>query len=160
MSYVSAGLLPAATYISQPQLAYQQPAQLAYAVQPALAHGQPLIRKQAEEYDPNPQYNYSYDIQDGLTGDFKSQSESRQGDVVKGQYSLLEADGTRRVVDYTADPVHGFNAVVSREGAPKIAAPAYVKTIAQAPIAYASQPALLKTISAPLAAYPQQVYHH
>lgn len=49
----------------------------------------------------------------------------------------MEPDGTLRVVDYTADPHNGFNAVVTRSGpaahpatpiavAPKIiAAPAY-----------------------------------
>jgi len=47
----------------------------------------------------------------------KSQQETRSGDVVQGAYSLIEADGTRRIVEYTADPVHGFNAVVRREGA-------------------------------------------
>lgn len=161
VSCVSAGVLaPAATYVSHgaAPLAYAaQP--LAYSAQPALAYaGQPIIHKQAEEYDHHPQYNFAYDIQDGLTGDFKNQHESRDGDVVKGQYSLLEADGTRRVVDYTADPVNGFNAVVSREGAPK-AAPALIKTVAAAPIAYHTQPALLKTISAPLA-YAQPAYHH
>lgn len=162
VTYVSAGVLaPATTYVSHA-------APLAYHAQPAVAvAGHPVIAKHAEEYDPHPQYNFAYDIQDGLTGDFKNQHETRDGDVVKGQYSLLEADGTRRVVDYTADPVHGFNAVVSREGAVK-AAPAatIVKTVAAAPIAYASapvtyahQPALLKTISAPLA-YSQPIYHH
>lgn len=82
-----------------------------------------VLTKHAEDYDPNPQYNFSYDIQDTLTGDSKSQQESRNGDVVKGQYSLTEADGSRRTVDYTADPVNGFNAVVSRQ-------PLAVKTIA------------------------------
>lgn len=38
------------------------------------------------------------------------------GDVVKGQYSLAEPDGTIRVVQYTADKVNGFNAVVKRIG--------------------------------------------
>lgn len=33
-----------------------------------------------------------------------------------GQYSLVEPDGSVRTVDYTADPVHGFNAVVSKSG--------------------------------------------
>lgn len=28
-----------------------------------------------------------------------------------GQYSLVEPDGSIRTVDYTADPIHGFNAV-------------------------------------------------
>ncbi|XP_031626144.1 larval cuticle protein A2B-like isoform X2 [Contarinia nasturtii] len=69
----------------------------------------------ADDYDPNPQYSYSYDINDALTGDSKSQSESRSGDVVQGSYSLVEPDGTRRIVEYTADPVQGFNAVVHKE---------------------------------------------
>ncbi|XP_029175894.1 uncharacterized protein LOC114944247 [Nylanderia fulva] len=66
-------------------------------------------------FDPYPQYSYAYDVQDTLTGDAKSQYESRNGDVVSGSYSLLEADGTRRIVEYTADPVNGFNAIVRRE---------------------------------------------
>lgn len=107
-----------------------------------MAIAQPILTKQAEDYDPNPQYSFSYDIQDGLTGDSKSQQESRDGDVVKGQYSLTEADGSRRTVDYTADPVNGFNAVVSRQ-------PLALKTIAAqptvlnaAPLAYAAAPAI------------------
>lgn len=66
-------------------------------------------------YDPYPQYTYAYDVQDALTGDAKSQHEVRNGDIVSGSYSLIEADGTRRIVEYTADPVNGFNAVVRRE---------------------------------------------
>jgi Insect cuticle protein len=84
----------------------------------------PVAAVKTLEYDPNPQYSYSYAVNDASTGDSKSQSESRQGDVVTGQYSLLEADGTRRVVDYTADPINGFNAVVRKEGAvAKVIAP-------------------------------------
>lgn len=37
------------------------------------------------DYDPAPQYAYAYNIQDSLTGDYKSQQESRDGDVVKGK---------------------------------------------------------------------------
>lgn len=36
------------------------------------------------EYDPAPQYTYAYNIEDSLTGDYKSQQESRDGDIVKG----------------------------------------------------------------------------
>lgn len=43
-----------------------------------------------------------------MTGDAKSQQESRSGDVVQGSYSLIEPDGTRRIVEYTADPVQGI----------------------------------------------------
>lgn len=60
-------------------------------------------------------YTFAYDVQDKSTGDSKAQYETRNGDVVKGSYSFIEADGTRRIVDYTADPINGFNAVVSRE---------------------------------------------
>lgn len=42
----------------------------------------------------------------------KSQWETRNGDEVKGEYTILEPDGTRRIVSYTADKHNGFNAVV------------------------------------------------
>jgi hypothetical protein len=74
------------------------------------------------DYDPNPQYSYSYDVQDALTGDSKGHKETRNGDYVQGVYYLVEPDGTRRIVEYTADPVNGFNAVVHREPA-TVAAP-------------------------------------
>ncbi|RZC33111.1 larval cuticle protein A3A-like [Asbolus verrucosus] len=93
----------------------------------------------ADEYDPHPQYSYGYDIQDGLTGDSKNQQESRDGDVVHGSYSLVDPDGTRRTVEYTADPVNGFNAVVHREplvAKAVVAAPAVAKVAA--PLAYAA----------------------
>lgn len=97
----------------------------------------------AEEYDPNPQYSYGYEVQDALTGDSKGQYETRQGDVVQGSYSVVDPDGTRRIVEYTADPVNGFNAVVNRE---PLAAP--VAKVG-APLAYAA-PAITK-VAAPLA---------
>lgn len=95
----------------------------------------------ADEYDPNPQYSYAYDIADAITGDTKSQQESRDGDVVHGSYSLIEPDGTRRTVDYTADPVNGFNAVVHKEPAAvavKAVAAAPVVAKVAAPVAYAA----------------------
>ena len=86
----------------------------------------PLVK--VDDYDPHPQYTYAYDVQDSITGDSKSQHETRNGDVVSGSYSLIEADGTRRVVQYTADPVNGFNAVVHRE-------PAIVRAVPALPVA-------------------------
>lgn len=68
-----------------------------------------------EEFDPAPQYSFAYDVQDALTGDSKAQYETRNGDIVQGSYSLIEADGTRRIVEYTADPINGFNAIVTKE---------------------------------------------
>lgn len=66
-----------------------------------------------------PQYTYNYGVSDELTGDVKSQHEIRDGDIVKGQYSLLEADGSIRTVDYEASDLNGFNAIVSKS-APSI----------------------------------------
>lgn len=80
--------------------------------------------------DPLPQYSYGYDVQDALTGDYKGHQEHRNGDIVTGSYSVVDPDGTRRIVDYSADPLNGFNAVVRRE--PLVAAPA--KVIAPAPV--------------------------
>ncbi|EDV48064.1 larval cuticle protein A2B [Drosophila erecta] len=88
---------------------------------------------QVEEYDPHPQYTYGYDVKDAISGDSKSQVETREGDIVQGQYSLNDADGYRRIVDYTADPINGFNAVVRRE--PLVAA------VAAAPAAVVAAPA-------------------
>ena len=79
---------------------------------------------QPEPFDPNPQYQYSYSVSDALTGDSKTASESRDGDVVRGQYSVVEPDGAIRTVTYTADSVNGFNAVVDRQaGAARVSHP-------------------------------------
>ncbi|BET01229.1 Cuticle protein [Nesidiocoris tenuis] len=69
-----------------------------------------------EPYDHHPKYSFSYGVKDKHTGDIKHQTEERDGDVVKGRYSLLEADGSTRIVDYTADDHNGFQAVVHRTG--------------------------------------------
>lgn len=62
-------------------------------------------------------YNFGYTVNDPLTGDSKHQEETRVGDAVQGSYSLVESDGSRRIVEYSADAVHGFNAVVHKEPA-------------------------------------------
>ncbi|KAH8381651.1 hypothetical protein KR093_010279, partial [Drosophila rubida] len=103
---------------------------------------------QVEEYDPHPQYTYGYDVKDALSGDSKTQVESRDGDIVQGQYSLNDADGYRRIVDYTADPINGFNAVVRRE--PLVAA------VAAAPVAVAAPAPIVR--AAPLAAAAPLAY--
>uniref|UniRef100_A0A0A1XPJ7 Adult-specific cuticular protein ACP-20 n=1 Tax=Zeugodacus cucurbitae TaxID=28588 RepID=A0A0A1XPJ7_ZEUCU len=69
-------------------------------------------------YEPHhyPKYTFEYGVKDAHTGDHKSQWEHRDGDHVKGGYTLEEADGTTRVVEYTADDHNGFNAVVKKIG--------------------------------------------
>jgi len=133
---------PALAY-AQPAISYARPAPVAYAA-PAVKYAAPVFAKtvvaQPEPFDAHPQYNYGYSVQDALTGDSKSASESRDGDVVRGQYSLVEPDGSIRTVTYTADDVNGFNAVVDRS------APAVVKTAVAAPVAYA-QPAIARPVA-------------
>ncbi|XP_049866489.1 cuticle protein 19-like [Pectinophora gossypiella] len=68
------------------------------------------------DYYSHPHYTFDYSVKDPHTGDYKNQWETRDGDVVKGSYSLAEPDGTTRIVEYTADKIHGFNAVVKRIG--------------------------------------------
>lgn len=59
-------------------------------------------------------YNFQYGVHDEQTGDIKSQQETREGDVVRGRYELIDSDGFKRIVEYTADDKHGFNAIVRR----------------------------------------------
>ncbi|XP_013136059.1 PREDICTED: larval/pupal rigid cuticle protein 66-like [Papilio polytes] len=95
--------------------------------------------------------SFSYGVADPHTGDVKSQHETRIGDSVVGQYSLLESDGHRRTVDYAAGPHSGFNAVVRRDpaliahAAPAVvAAPlAHAAPAVAAPLAYAAHAAPL-----------------
>ncbi|XP_063621400.1 histidine-rich glycoprotein-like isoform X2 [Cydia splendana] len=59
------------------------------------------------DYYAHPKYEFEYKVEDPHTGDKKSQHESRDGDVVKGYYSLHEPDGTIRIVHYSADKHSG-----------------------------------------------------
>ncbi|KAG5674714.1 hypothetical protein PVAND_004666 [Polypedilum vanderplanki] len=67
-----------------------------------------------EEWKPAT-YDFKYEVHDEHTKDIKRHSESSDHGAVKGQYSLIDSDGFRRVVDYTADAHHGFQATVKRE---------------------------------------------
>ncbi|XP_055850446.1 cuticle protein 7-like, partial [Episyrphus balteatus] len=116
------------------------PAQVYHAAQPVLA-------KSEEAHDPHPQYQFSYSVNDAITGDVKSQSETRDGDIVQGEYSLNDADGYKRTVQYSSDSVNGFNAIVNRE--PLVAGQIVKAAVAAAPVAYAAPAAVVK--SAPLA---------
>ncbi|XP_014103768.1 cuticle protein 7 [Bactrocera oleae] len=84
-----------------------------YAAGPLLAAHGPA-HDEGLDYYAYPKYHYNYGVADSHTGDVKSQHEVRDGDVVKGSYSLVEPDGSVRTVEYTADDHNGFNAVVSK----------------------------------------------
>lgn len=107
----------------------------------------PVVHKVvAPEPVAYPKYEFNYGVKDLHTGDVKSQHEHRDGDVVKGSYSLVEADGSIRTVDYTADDHHGFNAVVHKTPAVH---PAPIVHKVVAPVVH----------HAP-AYYPHAHYHH
>ncbi|XP_045507025.1 cuticle protein 18.6-like [Colias croceus] len=71
------------------------------------------------DYHAHPKYSFDYSVKDPHTGDEKEHWETRDGDKVKGSYTLMETDGTKRIVEYEADDKNGFNAVVHRIGHPK-----------------------------------------
>lgn len=59
-------------------------------------------------FQAKPDYSFVYGVEDPHTGNHHTHEESRDGDAVHGQYSLLEADGSTRIVTYTADDENGF----------------------------------------------------
>jgi hypothetical protein len=58
------------------------------------------------------QYHYRYAVDDPTSGVVNDRWEHRQGEYVKGAYSVLEPDGQLRIVDYEVDGSKGFHAVV------------------------------------------------
>ncbi|KAF6200884.1 hypothetical protein GE061_005331 [Apolygus lucorum] len=148
-------------------LAYSHAAPLAYSHAPvAVAHAPVAVAHapvaRVESYDPHPQYSFEYSVNDAHTGDNKAQHETRDGDVVQGSYSLVEPDGSVRTVDYTADPVNGFNAVVHKAAgghpAPLAVAHAPVAVAHAAPLAVAHAAPLAISHAAPLA-YSRPLLH-
>ncbi|GBP55703.1 Cuticle protein 19 [Eumeta japonica] len=72
-----------------------------------------------EDYYAHPKYTFEYKVEDPHTGDNKYQHESRDGDVVKGVYSLHQPDGSIRIVEYNSDKHTGFNAYVKHSAPSK-----------------------------------------
>lgn len=101
-----------APVVETPVVAAPAPARLAVAPAPVVET--PVLAKVTESKLDYPQYSFGYSVQDFTTGDNKVAKEVREGGIVKGSYSLAEPDGTKRTVNYYADPIHGFNAVVHK----------------------------------------------
>ena len=112
-----------------PQHYYEQPA-LVKSYQPA------LVKKVAyEEHEAPANYDFEYSVHDDHTGDVKSQHESAKDGNVEGYYTLIDADGYRRIVHYTANHEQGFIAKVEREPLQghqivKVAQPVVTKVVA------------------------------
>ncbi|XP_049855073.1 cuticle protein 18.6-like [Schistocerca gregaria] len=111
-----------------------------------------------DHYAP-PSYRFDYAVADSHTGDAKTQFEHRDGDRVTGAYSLIDADGTTRIVEYTADDHNGFQAVVKRVGHPTPAPPRAVVVAAPAPVPAAHAPVYAAAPVAQAAVYAGPVAH-
>ncbi|KAG5676664.1 hypothetical protein PVAND_006482 [Polypedilum vanderplanki] len=125
-----------------------------------------LVKKVVyDQHEAPANYQFNYEVHDTHTGDIKRQNEVAKDGNISGEYSLIDADGFRRVVSYTADDHHGFQANVQREPVDhKLVAhtPVVTKVIQPATIQKVIQPATIqKVISAPVAPIyeHQQQYH-
>jgi Insect cuticle protein len=132
---------------------------------------QPVIKKIVEHEEPA-NYDFEYAVKDEHTGDIKEQHESAKDGAITGYYTLIDADGYRRIVHYTADDHNGFVADVKREPLEghkyvKEVAPVVVKKIVAAPVVhkyvaaapqYYSAPAPVHHYSAPAPVQHQQYY--
>ncbi|CAG9560601.1 unnamed protein product [Danaus chrysippus] len=124
---------PVAHYAAAPVAHYAAAPVARYAAAPVAHYSAPIAHAAYaahEEVDSHPQYDFSYSVHDGHTGDNKSQHESRDGDAVHGEYSLVEADGSVRTVQYSADDHSGFNAVVSHSAPSAHVVPAQAHVLA------------------------------
>ncbi|XP_017042471.1 protein Ycf2 [Drosophila ficusphila] len=68
------------------------------------------------DYVARPEYSFAYGVEDGKTRVLQNRKETRHGDEVRGVYSVVDPDGTLRVVKYTADDANGFQAEVITNG--------------------------------------------
>ncbi|KAL7730805.1 hypothetical protein ACLKA6_003573 [Drosophila palustris] len=114
-----------------------------------------------DTFDAHPRYEFGYDVADAVSGDVKSQKETRDGDLVQGQYSLNDADGYRRIVDYTADAERGFSAVVRREPLTPVAAVAAKKpkSTLLTPRLQPVQPVVVRSYATPTLIHHAPVAH-
>ncbi|VVC29914.1 Insect cuticle protein [Cinara cedri] len=86
-------------------------AQYAAPAYPAPAYSAPKAYNLEPAYAPAP-YSFEYSVNDPTTYDIHSQSESSDGNgYVKGTYSLVEPDGSTRVVEYTANDHSGLKKI-------------------------------------------------
>ena len=138
-------LLAAASAAPQHYEHYQQQPAVIKSYQPVVQHVKHVEHEEPANYD------FEYGVHDDHTGDVKTHHESAKNGVVEGYYSLIDADGHKRTVHYTADDHHGFNAQVQREpvqGHVVKAAQPVQKYVAPAP-QYYSAPAQVKVVAQP-----------
>uniref|UniRef100_A0A182X8P0 Cuticular protein RR family n=1 Tax=Anopheles quadriannulatus TaxID=34691 RepID=A0A182X8P0_ANOQN len=104
-------------YVQEQQYQQPQPQLKVSKPRPQYLQGgqkQPLEEEQ-EDYDANPSYQFGFDVKDDEFTNYQNRKEQRDGNVIKGSYSVVDSDGFIRTVTYTADPKEGFKAEVSRQ---------------------------------------------
>ena len=139
----TASAVPAATYnvvpirtgVVAPAVTYTSSIPLRAIVSPPEYTAKSPLVSVDSLHDPNPQYSYSYSVNDATTGDAKSHEETRSGAIVQGSYTVVESDGSVRTVDYSADDVIGFNAFVHRAVGAVAPPPVPVRSTASVPTA-------------------------
>ncbi|XP_044759226.1 calcium-responsive transactivator-like [Coccinella septempunctata] len=98
-----------------------QQQQVRYVPQKPAAQGyrqneqQKIEQEEEEEYDPNPSYQFGFDVKDDLYTNYQNRKEQKEGNKITGSYSVVDSDGFLRTVTYTADPKEGFKAEVHRQ---------------------------------------------
>jgi Insect cuticle protein len=84
-----------------------------------LSHDQPAIIKYLKVVKAEPEepanYEFNYEVNEASTGDVKKQHETAKNGAISGYYTVNDADGFKRIVHYTADDEHGFQADIKRE---------------------------------------------
>ncbi|CAD7004609.1 unnamed protein product [Ceratitis capitata] len=68
------------------------------------------------DFIAKPAYEFAYGVEDAQARLLQNRQETRDGDAVRGSYSVVDPDGNLRVVKYTADHVNGFQAEVTTNG--------------------------------------------
>ncbi|KAI8428468.1 hypothetical protein MSG28_007279 [Choristoneura fumiferana] len=96
----------------QPQYRPQAAPQPQYRPQPQYQPARPQETREPEDYDPHPSYQFGFDVNDDQYTNYQNRKEQREGDTIKGSYSVVDSDGFIRTVTYTADPKEGFKAEV------------------------------------------------
>lgn len=66
-------------------------------------------------FQGNSSYQFGFDVKDDEYTNYQQRKEVRDGNVIKGSYSVVDSDGFIRTVTYTADPKEGFKADVVRQ---------------------------------------------
>lgn len=100
-------------YVQEQQ--YNQPKQLKVSKPRPAQQYQKHVDEEEADFDHNPNYQFGFDVKDDEFTNYQNRKEQREGNVIKGSYSVVDSDGFIRTVTYTADPKEGFKAEVSRQ---------------------------------------------